>query len=150
LEIIFKVYPLNSPEMLEQAFAIRRTVFVEEQAVAPEEEYDEYEEESRHYLAFMEDIPVGTARWRQTDKGIKLERFAVLREFRGQGVGELLLRQVLEDVKILRRNIPEGEVYLHAQVQVIPFYEKSGFEVKGEEFLEAGIRHKRMIWNERS
>ena len=124
------------------AFLIRQMVFVEEQKVKPEIEYDEYEGVSRHFLAWSGEAPVGVARWRHTDKGIKLERFAVFQELRGQGVGSQLLKAVIEDV-----GDPKGEIiYLHAQNQVIPFYEKYGFVVVGEEFEEAGILHHEMIY----
>ena len=122
--------------------AIRDKVFIEEQAVSPEEEFDEFENSARHFLAFHDGIPSGTARWRQTEKGVKLERFAVLHDMRGKGVGRLLVGQVLKDVF---RELPEpGLIYLHAQVQAIPFYQACGFEAFGEEFSEAGIRHRKM------
>jgi predicted GNAT family N-acyltransferase len=124
---------------LKKAFEIRQKVFVEEQQVDPELEYDEYEEGSTHYLALLDGIPVGTARWRKTEKGIKLERFAVLEEAREKGVGNCLLKQCLADIP------KQGIIYLHAQVQVIPFYERSGFVAEGEEFIEADIRHRKMV-----
>src|SRR5215207_373629 len=80
------------------AFSIRQKVFVDEQHVDQREEYDSHEDESTHYLLLKEEIPVGTARWRYTDKGIKLERFAVLPEFRKLGGGFELVSRVLRDV----------------------------------------------------
>src|SRR5947209_5953655 len=91
------------------AFEIRRKVFEEEQKVSREEEFDGYDELSRHYLVFQDKIPVGTARWRKTDKGIKLERFAVLKEHRNSGTGGAVLQAVLNDVTPLMEKI-----YLHA------------------------------------
>lgn len=128
---------------MEQAFAVRRKVFVEEQQVDPAEEY-EFEEESTHFLALNgQNEAVGTARWRQTEKGIKLERFAVLATYRNSGVGQKLMKAILDD--ILTDEQPM--IYLHAQVQVIPFYEKLGFKTVGEEFVEANIRHKKMVYS---
>ena len=121
------------------AFEIRRKVFVEEQLVSREEEYDQFENSSTHYLVYLDDVPVGTARWRQTDKGIKLERFAVLKEHRNSGAGTAILNQVLSDVSSLN-----STVYLHAQVTAINFYLKADFIIEGNEFTEAGIRHYRM------
>lgn len=121
---------------------IRDRVFIEEQAVSPEEEFDAFESTSRHFLAFLDGIPAGTARWRQTENGVKLERFAVLREFRKSGVGRALILRVLEDVHTEIRE--PALIYLHAQLHAIPFYEKSRFEVFGEEFSEANIRHRKM------
>jgi predicted GNAT family N-acyltransferase len=136
------VHKITGKEELEQAFAIRQQVFVIEQNVAPEEEYDVYESSSQHYLAEINGQPAGTARWRQTDKGIKLERFAVLEQYRDMKVGSALLKAALADVLPLK----PAKAYLHAQVQVIPFYEKHGFVTEGEEFIEAEIRHKLMVY----
>jgi predicted GNAT family N-acyltransferase len=134
---------IENDTQLRTAFAIRQKVFVEEQQVDPQLEYDEFEKDSRHFLATVDHLPAGTARWRKTEDGIKLERFAVFPEFRNQGVGSALLIHVLKDV-----GRPEGKlIYLHAQNQVIPFYEKHGFEISGGEFEEAGILHHKMIYH---
>jgi predicted GNAT family N-acyltransferase len=121
------------------AFEIRRKVFVEEQKVSREEEYDQYEDSSIHYLVYNDDIPVGTARWRKTVDGIKLERFAVLPEYRNSGAGTAILDKVLGDVLLLKEKI-----YLHAQITAINFYLKAGFVTEGDEFVEANIRHYKM------
>jgi len=120
---------------------IRYKVFVIEQQVPEELEYDEFEAESQHYLLLIENEAVATCRWRHTTKGIKLERFAVLAGYRGQGLGEQMVRHLLNEV--LKENKP---VYLHAQVQVTPFYSKLGFKAYGEIFEEAGIKHYLMIF----
>ncbi len=126
----------DQAEYFEIARKIRYAVFVEEQKVPEELEYDEYESVCHHYLAFIGDVAVGTCRWRHTSKGIKLERFAVLQQHRGRGLGDLLVRHVLNEV------IPLGvDVYLHAQVQVAGFYKNLGFTAYGERFEEAGIGH---------
>jgi predicted GNAT family N-acyltransferase len=118
---------------------IRRKVFVVEQQVSRQEEYDAFEESSIHYLVFVDEVPVGTARWRITKDGIKLERFAVLSEYRNSGAGTAVLKQVLNDVKPL-----EKKIYLNAQITAVNFYLKEGFETEGDEFLEANIRHYKM------
>ncbi len=87
--------------------------------------------------------PCGAARWRLTDKGVKLERFAVLAEYRNQQVGAALLHQVLQDARAAH---PEAALYLHAQLRAIPFYERHGFEKVGEQFSECDIEHFKMIW----
>jgi len=122
---------------------IRYEVFVVEQKVDEAEEYDEFESECPHFLAYAEGTPAGTARWRTTEKGFKLERFAVLENFRKFGVGSALVQAVLAEVL----PISEGKkIYLHAQVQALPFYQKLGFEAFGEEFIEAEIMHRAMKW----
>jgi predicted GNAT family N-acyltransferase len=81
---------------LEKVFEIRRRVFVIEQNCPPEIEW-EFEDESTHFLATVNGEPAGASRWRKTDKGYKLERFAVLAPFRG-GVGKALVKAVLDDL----------------------------------------------------
>ena len=133
-----EVRKVTDPADLEKVFAIRREVFVGEQNCPPELEW-EYEEESNHFLATVDGIPAGASRWRKTDKGYKLERFAVLKDFRGYGVGQALVQAVLDD-------LPQDAtyVYMHAQVQAVTLYERFGFVKTGPEFEEAGIRHYKM------
>ncbi len=79
-------------------FKIRTLVFVKEQGVDPNLEYDIYENQCHHYLLSDRNIPIGTARWRETKDGIKLERFAILPKYRNKGAGQKLLKRVLEDI----------------------------------------------------
>ena len=95
MEIIVKNIIDNN--ILEEAFKIRKKVFVEEQEVDDSEEY-EFEEESTHFIAEINGTYVGTARWRKTDKGVKLERFAVLKEYRSMGVGAALVQTVIQNI----------------------------------------------------
>ncbi len=128
------------------AFQIREEVFVKEQNVPQDLEYDEFEDASRHFLAYADGKPCGTARWRETSKGIKLERFAVLEDFRSAQVGSALVKTVLED--ILAHSGYTGQIlYLHAQLNAMPLYKKFNFEIEGDEFIEADIRHVKMVWN---
>ncbi len=129
---------VESKNDLNHVFDIRRTVFVEEQKVDEREEYDEFEDLSKHILAKLDGKAVGAARVRRTINGVKLERFAVLEEARGKGVGAALVHKALQ----LCKN--SSNVYLHAQIQVVDFYKKFGFVTEGEEFVEAGIRHYKM------
>lgn len=124
---------------LEQVFAIRKTVFVEEQNCPPELEW-ENEEVSVHFLATTNGIPCGACRWRKTENGYKLERFAVLKEYRGRGVGQALVSTVLSDLPA-----DNSTVYLNAQLDAMPLYAKFGFKAVGDQFEEAGIQHFKMI-----
>jgi predicted GNAT family N-acyltransferase len=124
---------------LEKVFAIRREVFVGEQNCPPELEW-EFEDESNHFLATVNGEPAGASRWRKTDKGYKLERFAVLKKFRGMGVGQELVKTVLADLPA-----DASYIYMHAQLLAIPLYEKFNFQKVGPEFEEAGIRHYKMV-----
>jgi predicted GNAT family N-acyltransferase len=142
---LIKVRKVVNESELQDALAIRKEVFVKEQGVAPEDEYDQYDKTSIHFIAYDgQDKPCGTARWRQTHSGIKLERFAVLKPYRGRGVGALLLKNILHDIEE-DPNVSAQKLYLHAQTTAIGFYKKFGFEPVGEEFLECGIRHYEMM-----
>ena len=134
-----QVKKVTDPAELEKVFAIRREVFVGEQNCPPELEW-EHEEESNHFLATVDGEPAGASRWRKTDKGYKLERFAVLKKFRGNGVGQALVQGVLSD-------LPKDAdyIYLHAQVDAVTLYERFNFKKTGPEFVEAGIRHYKMV-----
>ncbi|MBB6109470.1 GNAT family N-acetyltransferase [Mucilaginibacter lappiensis] len=124
---------------LDKVFAVRREVFVVEQNCPPELEW-EFEDESTHFLATINGEPAGACRWRKTDKGYKLERFAVLKKFRGHGIGQALVKTVLDDLPA------DAEyVYMHAQTQAVSLYERFSFEKTGPEFEEAGIWHYKMI-----
>lgn len=127
-------------ESLNDLFAIRKEVFVEEQGVDPTDERDEYEALSTHLIALYNNQPAGTCRFRKTESGIKLERFAVLPIYRQLSIGSALLRHCLSIVDL------DLQIYLHAQVQVEQFYAKQGFMRSGDRFEEAGIQHYKMIW----
>jgi predicted GNAT family N-acyltransferase len=131
-------------EDLEKAFNIRHSVFVIEQQVPENEEYDEFETSSRHFLAIADGVPCGTARWRFTDKGIKMERFAVLANFRGKKIGSALVAAVLHDIN--QNPDSKGKIrYLHAQLTAIPLYAKFGFQTEGDMFSECNIWHYKMV-----
>ena len=134
-------FNITDKDKAEHAFAIRQKVFVDEQKVSREEEYDAYEAIATHYLALVNDIPAGTARWRVTDHGVKLERFAVLPDFRNRGVGAVLVNTVLQAVLPL-----DKKIYLHSQVSAMKLYAKAGFSPEGELFYEANIPHYKMVY----
>jgi GNAT superfamily N-acetyltransferase len=135
-------FDINDKTHADIAFSIRQKVFVEEQKVNRDEEYDEHESIATHYLVFVDDQPAATSRWRHTDKGIKLERFSVLPEFRNKGVGGELVKHVLLDVIPFKKLI-----YLHAQVAAMNVYARNGFEPVGDLFYEANIPHYKMIYS---
>jgi predicted GNAT family N-acyltransferase len=132
-------YSGESDPLHAHARFIRRSVFVEEQGVDEELEY-EMDEEAIHYILFLEDVPVATARRRDAGKGIKLERFAMLSQHRNKGLGSVLLKFVLDD---LRGN--SGPVYLHSQLKAVSYYRRAGFVEEGPHFDEADIEHVKMV-----
>jgi predicted GNAT family N-acyltransferase len=137
------VTKVQSEAMLQTVFQIREEVFVIEQQVDPAEEYDEFEDTSTHFLATADGEPAGTARWRFTQNGVKLERFAVRKPMRGIGVGQALVRAVITDIS----THPEAKgklLYMHAQLDAMPLYAKFGFQKVGEMFEECEIQHFKM------
>ena len=136
-----------------EARAIRQTVFVEEQACPPEEEWDAHDAPERrgrtahHLLARVDGAPAGCARWRPVTDGdatqvrvAKLERFAVLVPFRGTGLGRALVARAVADA----RAAGHDRLVLHAQSHLEAFYAGFGFRPVGARFWEAGIEHVKM------
>lgn len=136
----YRVIPANNKDLREKAFAIREEVFVIEQEVASDEEFDEFEDESHHFVALdSEENPIGSARWRKTNNGVKLERFTVKKSLRGKGLGSKIVKAVLDD---LTDKVDKGTyLYMHAQLDAVPLYTKFGFKKKGDQFDECGIMH---------
>lgn len=137
LENTIKIEKVEDQNLIETAFSIRRQVFVEEQNVSQERESMD-DEEAIHYLATVNGLPAGAARYRKMEKGAKIERIAVLNTFRGQRIGEAILQKILEDLK------DEKKIYLYAQVNATQFYIKNGFRQTENYFLDAGIEHVEM------
>lgn len=118
---------------------IRTAVFIYEQQVPEDLEWDEFDPVSLHVLALnSNDQPIGTARLLPDGH---IGRMAVLKEWRGKGVGSAMLQRILEESS--HRGMQKA--MLNAQIAAIKFYEKFGFQVSGEEFMEAGIPHIKMI-----
>lgn len=134
-----EVNQVNSPAQLEKIFAIRHEVFVLEQGCPPELEV-EFNNQSIHFLATVNGQSAGACRYRKTDKGYKLERFAVLKKYRGIGLGQEMVSAVLAALPA-----DAVYVYLHAQLDAVSLYGRFGFEKDGPEFEEAGIRHYKMV-----
>jgi len=132
----------NDPDF-EACFQIRIEVFVQEQNVPPEEERDEHEETALHFLARHNGEPAGTARVLLRPDGAKITRVAVKKSARGLGIGAALMRHV-------EANVTAQQYILDAQTQALAFYQSLGYQEIGEEFLEAGIPHFRMVKNVKS
>ena len=139
--IEIKKFRLEEKELMKTAHDIRHEVFVIGQNCPANLEW-EFEEDSTHFLVFDNKKAVATARHRKTTNGYKLERFAVLDALRGKGYGHIVLKAILDDLRDFN-----GIIYMHAQLEVLPFYEKMGFIKEGEEFEEAGIMHCKMTLN---
>jgi len=127
-------------EELEKAFKIRKTVFVIEQGVSEEIEYDGNDNKAIHILAYEGEQPVGCARMLPMEHGVKIGRVAVLKPYRGKGIGQ----NMCDSLTYIAREMKIEYVYLHAQASAKSFYEKIGFTVAGDGFYEADILHYKM------
>ncbi len=129
----------DTDDLFNHVFLIRTEVFVEETRVDQEDEYDGFDHLSTHFLAWYGNNPAGAARRRRlTSGGFRLERFAVLKDFRGKGIGTALVQVALQGLPVGQR------VTIHSLTDKAPFYEKFGFRIQGQEFEEAGMAHVRM------
>jgi predicted GNAT family N-acyltransferase len=147
----YEVRVAEDPADREACFAVRKDVFVREQGVPEDIEYDAYDAAAVHVLAVREDgVPLGTGRLlygaaaaakNGGDASVgSLGRLAVTRAARGLGVGAALVRAI-EDAARARGL---RAVDLHAQTQALGFYERLGYEAYGPEFPDAGIPHRAM------
>ena len=117
---------------------IRRKVFIDEQSVPEQLEWDEDDEACSHVLVTdKHNTPIATGRMKPDGH---IGRMAVLKDYRNSGIGSAVLKELLKSA--VSRNL--NHVYLYAQITAIPFYEKQGFKISSDEFMDAGISHKTM------
>jgi len=116
---------------------IRTEVFIREQKVPESMEWDDPDRISIHYLAWHDDEPIGCVRL--TPDG-HIGRMAILPQWRNQGIGKQLLMACEQEAR--RRKV--GKLLLSAQVHAIPFYEKAGYGLISDTYMDAGIPHRDM------
>jgi predicted GNAT family N-acyltransferase len=122
---------------------IREKVFIEEQEVTSQLEWDGMDKDAIHFLAFKDKKGVGCARAFVIQNRMQLGRMAVLREYRGEGIGSALIETAITLAKL---NQLSG-IYISAQCHAIDFYKKFGFEVTSDIYLDAEIPHRDMKLN---
>jgi predicted GNAT family N-acyltransferase len=151
MSVAYMVRVAEDPADREACFTVRKEVFVAEQGVPEDIEYDASDADAVHVLAVREDgVPLGTGRLLCGEAAAaknggdatvgSLGRLAVTREARGLGVGAALVRAI-EDAARARGL---AAVDLHAQTHALGFYERLGYEAYGPEFPDAGIPHRAM------
>jgi predicted GNAT family N-acyltransferase len=132
---------VENNEELDQAYTIRKKVFVEEQGVPLELEIDEFDASAVHFIVYDDQTPIAASRFREYEPNVgKVERVCVLKEYRGKQIGNLLMNKIEQyatekDFKKLK---------LNAQVYAIPFYEKLQYKITSDEFMDADIPHRSM------
>ncbi|MED3397221.1 GNAT family N-acetyltransferase [Bacillus wiedmannii] len=125
---------------LETAFHIRKEVFVKEQSVPLEDEFDTFDkigEKCEHILVYYNDLPVGTGRIRFVDGAGKLERICILKDYRKYGLGKVIIKALEE----IARDKEATKVKLHGQTQAEGFYKKLDYQTSSDVFMEDGIQH---------
>lgn len=124
-------------------FIIRKIVFIDEQNVSYEEEFDLVEKQRVPFVVYDGPHPIGAARLNLNKDYTKIERVCVLKEYRSKGIGKLIMEYLFDYLK----NLEIKEVLISAQVQALKFYEGLGFEKFGDIFLDANIPHYKMKKN---
>ena len=119
---------------------IREKVFIQEQKVTPELEWDGIDEKAIHFLVFKDEKAIGCARAIVIKSRMQLGRMAVLKEYRGQGAGSTLIEKAIVTAKLKQLS----GIHISAQCNAINFYVKFGFEVMGDTYLDAEILHRDM------
>ena len=122
---------------LEDVYALRRRVFIEEQQIAEADEYEGDDGACIHTVLYVNNAPVATGRVKITKDDYVIGRVATLAEFRGKGFGRAVMQALIKACCIMGG---ERQI-LHAQLHARKFYEDLGFTAYGEEFEEAGIPH---------
>ena len=139
---------VSSKEEMEKSYAIRTKVFCEEQKISKEIEFDNLDHLCGHFLIFDNKKPIATARVRQKEKNLlKIERVAVLLDFRRLKVGSILIKNIIKHYMNLN---DKKSVILHSQVAVADFYKSLNFISYGNEFYEDGIPHIAMKYLQKS
>ena len=121
-------------DLKQHAEVIRRAVFIDEQNIAEADEWDDQDNISLHFIVFDANKAIATARLLQNDS---VGRVAVLEEFRGLGIGKLLMLEIIAQAKQQQRK----KLQLSAQQHAISFYENLGFKVEGDFYSDCGIPH---------
>lgn len=135
----FKTTTDTLSSIYRDSIAIRAEVFIEEQKVDPSLEIDELEDQTLHIVGYEDDKAVCTARLlKKDDNSVKVQRVAVLSTYRKRGIGRQLLDFIEETAK---NNLNGSRLILDSQDHAISFYEKEGYTVQGDGFLDAGIPH---------
>ena len=125
------------------AFKVRHTVFVDEQNVPAELEIDEHENDATHFVAYDKSVAVAAGRFRVLDNQAKVERICVLRHYRSTGLGFHLMSAIESHAKELSLIGTK----LNAQISAVGFYEKLGYQIISDQFMDAGIPHVTMTKN---
>ncbi|MCA0969559.1 GNAT family N-acetyltransferase [Halobacillus litoralis] len=136
-----RIEKVKTEEQKNDAFSIRRVVFVDEQQVPEELELDEHDDSAVHFVGYEDNTPVAAGRMREFDGYGKLERICVLKNHRGKQYGKRIILGM--ESFILDQGLNQAK--LNAQTHAEAFYRSLGYETISDEFMDAGIPHVTMI-----
>lgn len=131
---MYKIITGGWEQLEKDAKLIREQVFIQEQGIAPEDEWDDLDAMVLHFIVYDREQPIATARLLPQHS---VGRVAVLVPYRKRGIGKILMQHIIEYAR--QQNLPY--LKLSAQTYVIAFYEALGFVVQGEEYLDCAIPH---------
>ncbi|MFW1941145.1 GNAT family N-acetyltransferase [Acinetobacter junii] len=134
---MFRVQSGHWDKLEQDAKFIRKQVFIIEQNIPEEEEWDDQDMISDHFVVYDQDQPIATARLLQNNS---VGRVAVLKTYRGQGIGHMIMLEIIRQAHQQDRTF----LQLSSQVHAISFYEKLGFSIQGDAYDECGIPHIKM------
>ena len=134
---MYRVQSGHWDKLEQEAKFIRKQVFIIEQNIPEEEEWDDQDMISDHFVVYDQDQPIATARLLQNNS---VGRVAVLKAYRGQGIGRMIMLEIIRQAHQQDRTF----LQLSSQVHAISFYEKLGFSIQGDAYDECGIPHIKM------
>ncbi|MDA3502970.1 GNAT family N-acetyltransferase [Acinetobacter sp. AOR34_HL] len=134
---MYRVQSGHWDKLEQDAKFIRKQVFIIEQNIPEEEEWDDQDMISDHFVVYDQDQPIATARLLQHNS---VGRVAVLKAYRGQGIGRMIMLEIIRQAHQQDRKF----LQLSSQVHAISFYEKLGFSIQGDAYDECGIPHIKM------
>lgn len=125
-------------QLQQDAKLIRKLVFISEQNISEQDEWDDQDAISQHFVVYDQNQPIATARLLANNS---VGRVAVLKAYRGQGIGRLIMLEIIAYAQAQKR----PSLQLSSQVHAVSFYEKLGFSIQGDEYDECGIPHIEMV-----
>lgn len=125
-------------QLQQDAKLIRKLVFISEQNIPEQDEWDDQDAISQHFVVYDQNQPIATARLLANNS---VGRVAVLKAYRGQGIGRLIMLEIIAYAQAQKR----PSLQLSSQVHAVSFYEKLGFSIQGDEYDECGIPHIEMV-----
>ncbi len=128
---------ITSEKDRQDVYAVRKTVFVDEQNVPIEEEVDDHENSSTHFLCTINHQAIGAGRLRFENDYGKLERICILKDFRGNSYGQQLIKEMEKEIQ--RQGYRNAK--LSSQTHAIAFYENLGYQAISDVYMDAGIPH---------